>query len=75
MTILLLRDLAHKNLGVARNLRIRNSEKLLEKIMTEDDLNYIEKCVECLFARAVLLKPNQVYQTIRLIQIKETTFK
>lgn len=66
----ILRDLAHKNLGVARNLRIEDAKKLLERIMKESDLDFITKCVECLFVRGVLLQPIQAYNTIRLIQVK-----
>lgn len=66
----ILRDLAHKNLGVARNLRIEDAIKLLERIMKESDLDFITKCVECLFVRGVLLQPIQAYNTIRLIQVK-----
>ncbi|PHQ91660.1 MAG: hypothetical protein COB42_03050 [Sulfurimonas sp.] len=68
----ILRELAHKNLGVAKNLRIIDLQKILEKIMTEDDLEYLTKCVECLCARGILLNPKQAYNTIRLIQVKDT---
>jgi len=68
----ILRDLAHKNLGVAKNLRIEDAIKLLERIMKESDLDFITKCVECLFVRGVLLQPVQAYNTIRLIQVKES---
>ncbi|MDQ7045689.1 MAG: hypothetical protein Q9M32_07240 [Sulfurimonas sp.] len=68
----ILRELAHKNLGVARNLRIEDSEKLLEIIMKENNLEYILKAVECLLSRVILLRPEQAYKTIRLIQVKSS---
>ena len=40
-----LRDLAHKNLGVARNLRIDDTQKVLNELMTKDDLDYLRTCV------------------------------
>jgi len=43
-----LRDLAHKNLGVARNLRIDDTQKVLNELMTKDDLDYLRICVEVL---------------------------
>ena len=43
-----LRDLAHKNLGVARNLRIDDAQKVLNELMTKDDLEYLRTCVEVL---------------------------
>ena len=67
-----LRELAHKNLGVARNLRIEDSEKILYEIMTNDNLDYIVRCLEGLLASVVLLKPIQAYNTIRLIKIKDS---
>lgn len=68
----ILRELAHKNLGVARNLRLDDSQKLLHKIMIGDDLDYISICVESLFACAVVLKPEHAYKTIRLIRVKDS---
>lgn len=67
-----LRELAHKNLGVARNLRIEDSEKILYEIMTNDNLDYILRCMEGLMASVILLKPTQAYNTIRLIKIKDS---
>ena len=40
-----LRDLAHKNLGVARNLRIDDAQIVLNELMTKDDLEYLRTCV------------------------------
>ncbi len=60
-----LRDLAHKNLGVARNLRIKDAQKILYSIMKNDDLDGVERCLEYLEACAVLLKPKAAYKAYR----------
>jgi len=65
-----LRELAHKNLGVARNLRIKDAEILLKKLMTEDDLEILFKSLEILRACAIRLKPECAYNTLKLIEVK-----
>jgi len=65
-----LRELAHKNLGVARNLRIYDAQILLEKIMKEDDLDIIFLYLEGLFACATILRPQHAFNTLKLIKIK-----
>ena len=67
-----LRELAHKNLGVARNLRIEDAQKLIYEMMTEDDLDYLGECLEVLIACAIKLKPKVAYETIKLIEIKNS---
>lgn len=67
-----LRELAHKNLGVARNLRIKDAEKLLHALMKEDDLEYLYVCLETLRSCAIMLKPECAFNTIKLIEIKST---
>ena len=67
-----LRELAHKNLGVARNLRIEDAQKLLYEIMKNNDLDYILKCLEALMASAILLKPKFAYDVLTLIKTKES---
>ena len=67
-----LRELAHKNLGVARNLRIENARKLLYRIMKEDDLDYILKCLDGLMVSTVMLKPQCSYDTLKLMRIKDS---
>ena len=57
-----LHDLAHKNLGAARNLRIKDAQKILHFIMTNEDLDKIERCLEYLEACAILLKPEAAYE-------------
>ena len=67
-----LRELAHKNLGVAKNLRIYDAEKLLYSIMKEDDLAYIFLCLEGLFACVTILRPQKAFDTLRLIKVKNS---
>jgi hypothetical protein len=57
-----LRDLAHKNLGVARNLRIKDAQKILNNIMKEYDADIIEKYIDYLESCAILLKPKVAYE-------------
>jgi HPt (histidine-containing phosphotransfer) domain-containing protein len=68
----LFRELAHKNLGVARNLRIKDSEVLLYELMTQDDLQYLMVCIEALKVSIIKLNPKCAYSTLRLIKIKES---
>jgi hypothetical protein len=68
----LFRDLAHKNLGVARNLRIKDAEVLLYELMKKDDLEYLLTCLEALKLCAIKLRPQCAYDTIKLIQVKNS---
>ncbi|MEA2073142.1 MAG: hypothetical protein U9O86_06110 [Campylobacterota bacterium] len=68
----LLRELAHKNLGVARNLRIKDAEILLHDLMKKDDLEHLYICLETLRSCAIVLKPECAFDTIKLIEIKST---
>ncbi len=67
-----LRDLAHKNLGVARNLRIKDAIKILDELMKKDDLKYLALCIEALESCAIRLKPKCAYKTLKLINIKSS---
>jgi histidyl-tRNA synthetase len=67
-----IRNLAHKNLGVVRNLRIKDAQKLLEVIMCEDDLDYLRLCVKALEISAVKLNPLCAYETLKLIAVKSS---
>jgi len=67
-----LRELAHKNLGVARNLRIEDATVLLDDLMRKDDLEHLFLCIETLRACAIILKPEYAYKTIKLIEVKST---
>ncbi|WP_428739351.1 hypothetical protein [Sulfurimonas sp.] len=64
------RELAHKNLGVARNLRIKDAQVLLYELMKKDELEYLVECLEALKYCAIKLKPRRAYYTIRLLEIK-----
>ena len=66
------RELAHKNLGVARNLRIKDAEILLYELMKKDDLDYLLACLEALKACAVKLSPKYAYDTLKLIEVKNS---
>ncbi|WP_415251468.1 hypothetical protein [Sulfurimonas sp.] len=67
-----LQELAHKNLGVARNLRIHDAQKLLYTIMKEEDLEHIFLCLEGLFACVTILRPQKAFDTLRLIKVKNS---
>ena len=66
------RNLAHKNLGVARNLRIEDSEKVLVDLLKKDDLEYLEKSLEVLKACTIKLNPVSAYDALYLMQIKSS---
>lgn len=67
-----LRNLAHKNLGVARNLRIEDAQKILTILMEKDDLDYLRICVKALEVSAVKLNPLCAYETLKLIDVKSS---
>ena len=66
------RDLAHKNLGVARNLRIKDGEAILYELMVRDDFEYLNDCLEALKACSVKLKPECAFNTLKLIEVKSS---
>jgi len=67
-----LKNLAHKNLGVARNLRIYDAQFLLTELMSNNtDVDYLKNCVEALMACAFKLNPPYAYGVLKLRQIKE----
>lgn len=59
-----LRDLAHKNLGVAKNLRIEDAIVLLNEIKQENDLEVISQCLELLVCSAIKLKPTKACEAM-----------
>lgn len=67
-----IRDLAHKNLGVVRNLRIKDAQIILKEIMEKDDLDYLRLCVKALEISAVKLNPLCAYETLKLIEVKNS---
>ncbi|MEA3227913.1 MAG: hypothetical protein U9P38_02450 [Campylobacterota bacterium] len=60
-----IRNLAHKNLGVARNLRIKDAEKLLNAMMKTENLEYLEICLEALELFAIRLRPTTAYDFLK----------
>jgi len=67
-----IRELAHKNLGVARNLRIEDAIIFLHEMMTKDDLEYLSKCAHALESCAIKLKPICAYETMKLMKLKDS---
>jgi len=67
-----IRNLAHKNLGVARNLRIEDAQKLLSVLLKDDDLEYMQLCAKALEITAVKLNPLCAYETLNLIKVKNS---
>ncbi len=65
-----LQELAHKNLGVARNLRIKDAEQLLSTMMKKEDLKYLNLCLKILKSCAIKLNPERAYNTLKLIEVK-----
>lgn len=68
----MLRELSHKNLGVAKNLRIKDAIHILNELMKKDDLAYLTLCVKILEACAIRLNPKCAYKTLKLIDIKNS---
>ncbi|MBN2816215.1 MAG: hypothetical protein JXQ67_05990 [Campylobacterales bacterium] len=66
------RELIHKNLGVARNLRIEDAKVLLSEMMESEDLDYLQECLEALAASSIKLKPLCAYKTLKLIEVKSS---
>jgi hypothetical protein len=65
-----LRELAHKNLGVARNLRIKDSQELLTTLMKSNDLKELEDSLDLLKQCVIKLKPISAYAALELLKIK-----
>jgi len=66
-----LRELAHKNLGVARNLRIKDSEEILLQLMRQENIEDFSHYIDILEACVIRLKPSVAYATLKLIKIKK----
>jgi hypothetical protein len=66
-----LRELAHKNLGVARNLRIKDSEEILLQLMRQENIEDFPHYIDVLEACVIRLKPSVAYSTLKLIKIKK----
>ena len=65
------RELAHKNLGVARNLRIKDSQEVLSRLMKEENLEKINTLLQLLQACVIKLKPLTAYEAILLLELKK----
>lgn len=65
-----LRELIHKNLGVARNLRIEDAEILLKIMIEEDNLELIMTYIIRLLTTVILLDAKTSYEVLALINIK-----
>lgn len=65
-------ELVHKNLGVARNLRIKDAESLLSDMMRKEDLKHLDFCLKVLESCAIRLKPRCAYNTLKLIEVKSS---
>lgn len=59
-----LRDLAHKNLGVARNLDIDDAQKILYELKTNDSIECLTLFVELLEVSVIRLNPSYTYKII-----------
>jgi HPt (histidine-containing phosphotransfer) domain-containing protein len=66
------RELVHKNLGVARNLRIKDAQKILEEMMKLESLDSLTLSIEALEACAIKLKPLCAFDTVTLMNIKKS---
>ena len=67
-----LKELVHKNLGVARNLRIKDAQMILEEMMKLENLETLSLCIDVLEACAIKLKPLCAYDTMTLMNIKQS---
>ena len=67
-----LQELVHKNLGVARNLRIKDAEELLAQMMKEENLKSLSFYLKILESCAIRLKPTCAYNTLKLIEVKNS---
>ncbi|OHE09241.1 MAG: hypothetical protein A2513_03685 [Sulfurimonas sp. RIFOXYD12_FULL_33_39] len=67
-----IKDLAHKNLGVARNLHIEDAQILLKEIMNKENLDYLKLCAKALEISVIKLNPQFAYETLKLIEVKDS---
>jgi len=65
------RELVHKNLGVARNLRIKDSEKILKRLIESEDTQEIDILLDILEACVVILHPVKSYDTLQIISMNQ----
>ena len=61
-------ELVHKNLGVARNLRIKDVEEVLACLMSTKDVEEIHRLLHVLEACTIVLHPCKSYDTLLMTQ-------
>jgi len=64
------KELVHKNLGVARNLRIKDAQEILELLMKKENLDDLSILLDILEACAIKLKPMKSYETLQILKLK-----
>ena len=74
INIIELKSLAHKNLGVVKNLRIEDAELLLNDLMTKDDIEHLAICVKGLESCAFKLNPEYAFDVLELIELKSSCY-
>jgi hypothetical protein len=63
-----LHDAIHKNLGVARNLRVLDAKYILEKIYKDEQTQDLEILLYALKQSAIRLNPQIAFDTLELIK-------
>ena len=66
------KELAHKNLGVARNLRIEDAQLFLNKMMDSDESEVLKECIDALEACAIKLNADYAFGVLKLIKLKNS---
>ncbi len=66
------RELVHKNLGVARNLRIEDAKTILSEMMHSEEIAYLRLCAQAVQLCAILLNPTWAHKTLKLIELKSS---
>ena len=67
-----LKNLAHKNLGVAKNLRIEDAIIFLNDSMIKDDVDHLEDCINALEACAFKLNPKHAFSVLQVMELKSS---
>ncbi len=67
-----LKNLAHKNLGVAKNLRIEDAKIFLNDLMNKDDIEHLEDCVKALEVCAFKLNPPHAFNLLQVMKLKSS---
>jgi hypothetical protein len=66
-----LRELAHRNLGVAKNLRIEDAKVFLHELMKKDDVPYLRQCLVWLEVCVMRLNPGYAFKVKQLLETKK----